>query len=92
MNPDKVVVTTDKRGVFFGTISEDRGDTVVLTEARNCVYWSKETRGFLGLAADGPASGSKIGPAVPRITLYGVTSVSVCTDKAAAAWESGKWS
>ena len=87
----KVVVTTSHRGVFFGTLADDRGEVVVLEDARSCVHWSMETRGFLGLAAHGPKSGSRVGPAVPRIELRGVTSVSDCSAEAVAAWEAGPW-
>lgn len=88
----KVVVTTIHRGVFFGELIEEKDDVVKLAEARNCVYWPDETRGFLGLASAGPPEGSKVGPAAPSITLRGVTSISECTVVAAAAWELGPWS
>lgn len=86
-----VLVTTSHRGVFFGRLVEDRIETVVLAEARNCLYWSKETRGFLGLASTGPQGGSKVGPAVPTLTLYGVTCLADCTEKARVCWEAGPW-
>ena len=89
---DKVLVTTKHRGVFFGTLVEDNDDRVTLKDARNCVSWNVETRGFLGLAATGPKPGCRIGPAVPSLTLSGVTSVARCTDEAALLWESGPWS
>jgi len=88
---EKVVITTNHRGVFFGTMEDDRGDVVVLTDARNCISWSETTHGFLGLASIGPQPGSKIGPAVPRLTLSGVTSIALCTEAASALWESEPW-
>ena len=87
-----VLVTTDKRGVFFGKLAEHDNGTVVLTEARNCIYWSEQTKGFLGLAVTGPMDGSRIGPAVPEIRLYGVTSISKCSDEAVARWKEAPWS
>lgn len=91
----KVVVTTDKdrRGVFFGTLLEFDRDrrTVVLCDARNAIYWSHSTRGFMGLAAIGPQDGSRISPAVPRIELDGVCSVCLCSDVAVQRWEAGPW-
>jgi|SRR3990167_3197491 len=90
-----VLVTTDstRRGVFFGYLeSFDRTTQIaVLTQARLCVYWSRETHGVFGLAAKGPAAGSKIGPAVPRIELNGVTAVCECSDEAVAAMEKEPW-
>ena len=83
---------TVHRGVFFGTIIADSGDVVTLKEARNCVYWDCQTKGFLGLTTTGPGSGCRVGPATPEITLRGVTSVSKCTPEAIAAWERAPWS
>ena len=87
----KVIVTTSKRGVFFGTLATDEGANVTLKDARNILHWAADTRGFLGLAANGPAAGSKVGPAVPALALRDITSVSVCTDKAALAIEAAPW-
>lgn len=86
-----VVVTTKHRGVFFGRLETDDGEKVKLAEACNCLKWGAETKGFLGLAAKGPTANSRVGPAVPELVLYGVTSVSLCTDKAREVWESKPW-
>jgi hypothetical protein len=86
MDGRAVVVTTKFRGVFFGYAGDTSGDTIKLTRARNCIYWSKETGGFMGLAATGPANGSKIG-ARADIELREITSVLEATTEAAAAWE-----
>lgn len=88
----KVLVTTKHRGVFYGECDGDLAETMTLRNARNVVYWAPGTRGFLGLAAAGPAAGSKIGPAVPMLEIAGVTSVAQCTDAAAAAIEAAPWS
>jgi len=91
-----VVVTTNKyrRGVFGGILqSHDiTAGCAVLTEARNCVYWSAETHGVGGLAVIGPQNGSRIGPAIPELSLDGVTAVMLATDQARAAWEAEPWS
>ena len=87
-----VLVTTLHRGVFFGYATKTDGETVRLTRARNVVYWSSANKGFLGLAANGPASGSKIGPAAPAIELRNITSVSDCSAEAAARFEAAPWS
>ena len=91
-----VVITTDstRRGVFAGILKSHNPDTgrAELTEARNCLYWSKQTRGVLGLASQGPQRGSRIGPAVPSILLNGVTAVIEATSAARVAWEAEPWS
>ena len=82
-----VVVTTRHRGVFAGYLEDHDGETsVTLRDAQNVLYWSAETRGFLGLAATGPKEGSRIGPAAPELTLYGVTSISRATPEAEEGW------
>lgn len=82
-----VIVTTEYRGVFFGYAEDTSGDTITLTNARNCIYWSAATGGFLGLASRGPGKGSRIGERVTRIELRKVTSVSEMTPTAVEAWE-----
>jgi len=93
MSERHVLVTTDneRRGVFGGVLVEQNGSSVVLHDARMAVYWPPETHGVLGLAADGPKTGAKISPKVPRIELDGVTAVMDMTPEAVAAWESEPW-
>jgi len=84
-----VVVTTEHRGVFYGRLDEDADQaarTLTLYGCRNAIYWSG-SRGFLGLASHGPEDGSKIGATAPEVLLHDITSVSRCTDAAAAVWE-----
>ncbi len=90
----RVVITTEFRGVFFGTLTEydrDRREAT-LADARNCVYWPQQNKGFLGLAVDGPLSGARVGKAVPSLTLTHVTSIVDCTPEAVKLWEAGPWS
>ena len=92
-----VVVTTAKRGVFFGYTKETGIDIidrtkVTLGNARMCKYWSQETRGVLGLASIGPQNGSRIGPRVPELTCEGITAVMVCAPEAIEVWEAAPWS
>lgn len=91
-----VVVTTDstRRGVFAGLLVKwDRAKQVaILEQAQMCIYWSKATMGVLGLAADGPQPGSRVGKPVPQIELNGVTSVIDATTAARELWEKTPWS
>lgn len=84
-----VLVTTEFRGVFFGYVKNDKKlpAEITLTGVRNCIYWSSDCGGFLGLAQNGPTTGCKIGTQVPEVTLYKITSVTPVTDKAVKAWE-----
>jgi len=86
-----VLVTTAHRGVFFGYTSKTDGATISLRAARNGISWPAEQKGFLGLAATGPVSGCRIGPAAD-IELRDITCVAACTDAAVSAWEKAPWS
>lgn len=85
-----VLVTTQYRGVFFGYASDTDGATIKLRAARNCLYWPKATKGFMGLASTGPAKGARVGPAAD-IELRDITAVVECTDAAMQAWEAAPW-
>lgn len=84
-----VLVTTEFRGVFFGYLKDDTKAPaqLTLTGARNCIYWSADMGGFLGLAAKGPTSGCRIGMKVEELTLYKITSITPVSETAALAWE-----
>lgn len=84
-----VLVTTEFRGVFFGEVKNDKNlpQEITLTNARNCIYWSTDCGGFLGLAAKGPSGNCKIGTKVKELTLYKVTSVTPVSEEAAEKWK-----
>lgn len=82
-----VIVTTARRGVFFGYSDYTEGDTIKLRNARNCLYWSREVGGFMGLASVGPIGDSRIGRAADG-TFREVVCVLECTPEAAKVWES----
>ncbi len=85
-----VLVTTAHRGVFFGHASKTDGETIVLKRARLCVHWSRDTKGFMGLAANGPSASCRIGPPAD-IELRNITSVAEVTPAAVKAWEAAPW-
>jgi hypothetical protein len=85
-----VLVTTGDRGVFFGYAFKTDGDTIKLRAGRNCIYWSVDTKGFLGLANTGPDAGCRIGPPAD-IELRKITCVAEVTPAAAKAWEAAPW-
>ncbi len=82
-----VLVTTESRGVFFGYLKSRDGSTVILTNARNCLYWSAMTGGFGGLATVGPQKGSRLGERIAAVELLKVTSIADCAPAAVEAWE-----
>ena len=86
-----VVVTTAHRGVFFGYLKKELGNTVTLTDAKNCISWTASVRGFIGLATTGPKVGCRIGPAADELKLHDVTSVITATKDAEKAWSKEIW-
>lgn len=84
-----VLVTTEFRGVFFGYVKNQRKlpAEITLTGARCALYWSKDCKGFTGLAALGPKGDSRISARVPEMTLWKITSVTPVTPEAVAVWE-----
>lgn len=86
-----VLVTTEHRGVFMGWATDTSGPIVRLENARNCLYWSADVRGFIGLATTGPTKSCRVGPAA-AIEVRAVTSVVEVTPEAVARWEAAPWS
>jgi len=88
MKNKPVLVTTEFRGVFFGFVKEDKNlpDEITITKVRNCIYWSSDLGGFLGLAAQGPNGSCKIGAQVEELRLFKVTSITPVSDEAAKKW------
>lgn len=89
--PRPVIVTTAHRGVFFGYATDTTGETISLARARLCVYWSRDVKGFMGLASGGPTDSCRIGPPAD-ITLRAITSVIEVAPAAVARWEAAPWS
>lgn len=84
-----VLVTTEFRGVFFGYVEDDKKlpNEIKLTNAKNCIYWASDCRGFLGLASKGVTSDCRIGATIKKITLYKITSVTSVEKEAVDSWE-----
>ncbi len=90
--PTPLIVTTVHKGVFFGYgDATTTAETIRITDARMCVYWSEDVKGIVGLAANGPTKSCKIGPAAPAITLQGVTSIMEVTKIAEEKWQEAPW-
>lgn len=89
-----------RRSVVFGyTDSDLDAATVRVRDARKAVFWSRETRGVIGLATKGPQQGSKITAKVPMLELRNLNTptgpkigmVMTPTAEAIAEWEKGRW-
>ena len=87
-----IVVTTSHRGVFFGYGVPSDSSSIRIERARMVVYWSADCRSVVGLAANGPTAGCKVGPSAPAITLRDVTAIIECSEESAKRFEDTKWS
>jgi hypothetical protein len=85
-----VVVVTQGNAIFCGWTMDADSDVIKLRAARQAVYYSEDTHGLLGLAANGPGKQSRIGPPAD-ITVRNVTHVIKCSAEAAKKWEDAKW-
>lgn len=87
------LVVTTERGVFFGYGEPDLdAQHVRLTSARMVVYWSADCRSVVGLAANGPTKGCRIGPKAPAIIVRNVTATIECSNESAEKFEAAPWS
>jgi hypothetical protein len=82
-----VLITTEYRGVFFGYTTDTSGDTVVLENTRNCIFWSRDVGGFLGLASTGPTASCRIGDTVSKGEVRKVTGVWEVSPDAELMWK-----
>lgn len=84
-----VLVTTEFRGVFFGYVKDAKKAPaeITLTGVRNCIYWTANSGGFLGLASAGPNKDCRIGRRADQVTLYKITSVTPVSPEAEKSWE-----
>ena len=85
-----VVVVTQGNAIFCGWTTDAEGEVIKLRAARQAVYYSADTHGVLGLAANGPGKDSRIGPPA-NITVRNVTHVIECSPSAVKIWEDAKW-
>lgn len=85
-----VVVLTEFKEIFCGWTTDTAGERINLRAARQACYYAEGTHGLLGLAVEGPAKGSRIGPAAD-IEIRKPINIVECTPKAAEAWSTAKW-
>ena len=83
-----VIVTTEHRGVFQGTLdSYDEGTRVAtMRDALMVIYWGT-TDGLFQLAATGPTPKSKLSLRAPSLRLEKCTSVIGVSPAAEDAWQ-----
>jgi hypothetical protein len=88
---ERMVVIKDKdNAIFCGWATDTSSEVVRLRAARQAVYYSRDTHGLLGLAANGPGKDSRIGPPAD-LEVRNVTHVIECSPRAVKTWEEASW-
>lgn len=83
----KVIVTTEHRGVFYGSLaSYDGKDRVAQLDDALMVIQFGTTRGLLQLAATGPTTSSNLSDTAPSMRLEKCVSIIDVSKEAEAAW------
>lgn len=79
----KVIIRSDRAGVFFGTLAEKDGNEVTMTNVRRIWYWDGAAS-LSQLAVEGTNAPDKckFTVTVPRMTILGVIEIIECSDEA----------
>ena len=87
----KVIIRSDRAGVFFGTLKEKNGTEVTLRDCRRLWYWDGAAS-LSQLAVDGTNNPNdcKFSVTVPEISITGVIEIIPCSDKAIVSIEGVK--
>lgn len=87
----KVIIRSDRAGVFYGTLKERNGDEVVLNDCRRIWFWDGAAS-ISQLAVDGTSKpdNCKFTITVDEICVLGVVEIIPCTDKSIKSIEGVK--
>ena len=87
----KVIIRSDRAGVFFGTLKAKNGTEVILTDCSRLQYWDGASS-LSQLAVDGTTAphNCKFTIIVPEIAIFGVIEIIPCTKKAIKSIEGVK--
>lgn len=79
----KVIVRTERAGVFFGDIKERKGQEVVMSNVRRLWYWDGAAS-LSQLATEGTSKpkNCKFTVSVEEMTIFGVIEIIPCTESA----------
>lgn len=85
----KVIIRSDRAGVFFGTLKAKDGADVELLCCRRIWYWSGAAT-ISEIAVNGVSRPDKckFSVTVPRVVVTGVIEIIPCSDKAVNSIES----
>lgn len=90
--PRFAIITSQYRDIYYGEVVTPDAEVIrdkaaVVLNCRHIAYWKGPVGGITGLAAEGPAQGSRVGAAAPKSTLTGVANVHDVTEAARAKFD-----
>ena len=87
----KVIIRSDRAGVFFGTLAEVEGSTARMENVRRLWYWDGAAS-LSQLATDGTNApkNCKFTVSVAEMVIHGIIEIIPCTDKSIKSIEDVK--
>ena len=86
------VVITEFKEIFAGwSTSDPKADIIVLNNARQVIYFSADTKGMLGLAANGPGKDSRVSNECPQVIIRKPVNVLLGSSAAADRFSTFIW-
>ncbi len=76
------IVRTDRAGVFFCKVKENKGSSIVITDARKIHYWEKAAA-VEEISQNGIGGDSRLTLTVPEMEVADPIQIIPCTEKAA---------
>lgn len=75
------IVRTDRAGVFFGKIKENKTTSIIMTDVRKIHYWDG-ANAVEQVAVDGVNDNSRLTVAISEMEIAAPIQIIPCTDKA----------
>lgn len=86
------IVLTEFKEIFAGwSKSDPNADIIVLNNVRQVIYYSSDTKGLLGLAANGPGKESRISSECPQMIIRRPVNVLLASPAAADKFSTVIW-
>ena len=75
------IVRTDRAGVFYGIVKENKGTSIVMQNVRKIHYWGGAAA-VEQIAVDGVNQSSRLTVTIPEMEIAAPIQIIPCTEKA----------
>ncbi len=82
MQDQYYIVRTDRAGVFFGKVKENKGTSVIMQDVRKIHYWEKAAA-VEEISQNGIGGASSVTMMIPEMEIAAPIQIIPCTSKAA---------